>query len=177
MKGPTEKPRKRRDFIFFLSSLAATLGWLGFIYSNSLKSAPESGEQSSRVLALIRSLARFVGYEGEVTEHFVRKLAHFTEFAILSLLVCLSVFTLWRVLHKETASRDVRPLLWVSMPLCMLLASVDEWLQTFSDGRAAELADVLLDTCGAALATLCLQGLITFCLFVRKNTKNREKDV
>ena len=56
---------------------------LAFIWGNSLLSREQSSDESAWVLQLVTPvLELFVG-KGRVTEHLVRKLAHFTEFALL----------------------------------------------------------------------------------------------
>ena len=134
-------------------SLALTLFWLGFIFSNSLKTGEESGEQSSKVHQVVNQVASALGAKEEISEDTVRKGAHFTEFAVLGFLVCLSITSLWRILGGRRLSR-LFAYSALSLPVCALLAAVDEYLQTFSDGRSAEVADALLDTAGAFVGLL-----------------------
>ena len=66
-----------------IALLIAILLTLGFIWGNSLLSREQSSDESAWVLRLVTPvLELFVG-KGRVTEHLVRKLAHFTEFALL----------------------------------------------------------------------------------------------
>ena len=80
-------------------------------------------------------------------EDLVRKLAHFSEFACLGLLLAGSF-----LLHgQQGIHRFTMPL------LCGLLAAcLDETIQVFSPGRASRLLDVWIDTAGAAAGILCL---------------------
>ena len=167
------KTRRRGDLWHFAGSLVASLGWLGFIFSNSLKSAEESEAQSEAALGLLTWFFGLFGVDDVLREELLRKLAHFAEFAILSLLVSLTIFTLWRLARSGESPSRARPLLWGSLPICFLLALTDEWLQTLSEGRATEVSDVLLDTCGAAAASVCLQVGISLIILVRKNTKKK----
>ena len=84
-------PRASR--IRTLILLLLTLGWLIFIFSNSLQSGAESGAQSKRLLRFLQDLFRSMGYQGELSEHVLRKLAHFGEFAILTFLGCLDLWS------------------------------------------------------------------------------------
>ena len=78
----------------------------------------------------------------------MRKVAHFTEYAILSVL-------LWRA-RRRPRPNDTRP--WQSgdafFAVCVALffAASDEWHQTFVPSRDGKPQDVLLDGCGAATA-------------------------
>ena len=130
--------------------LLLTLLWLGFIFGNSLKDAQASSEQSSQVQEIVNNVASSVGVKEPISESTVRNMAHFTEFFILGILLCLDV---WALGLSPLHARRRFDILWllVSLPLAFLLASLDEFLQTFSEGRAAAFLDVLTDTAGAAL--------------------------
>ncbi len=154
-----EKQKKRLRTLFRVLSLAVTLGWLLFIFSNSLKSGAESGEQSSRVLMWVNSLAQNLGFRGEISESFIRKLAHFTEFALLGGFGCLSLFSFGVAWGETVTLRRVLPLFF-SIPFCAICAGIDEWLQTFSEGRAAQISDVLIDTAGALTGTVVFIGAL-----------------
>ena len=65
----------------FWICLALLLAWIIFIFCRSLKPADVSTSESQRVLDLLQRLCPF-----KLSMHLVRKLAHFTEFAVLGLL-------------------------------------------------------------------------------------------
>ena len=69
--------------------LLAILAALAFIWGNSLDSAVESAVKSGRVRELLQPLLERLVGQGGVTDHLVRKLAHFTEFAVLGALLLL----------------------------------------------------------------------------------------
>lgn len=69
--------------------LLAILAALAFIWGNSLDSAVESTVKSGRVRELLQPLLERLVGQGGVTDHLVRKLAHFTEFAVLGALLLL----------------------------------------------------------------------------------------
>ena len=121
------------------------LGTLWFIFSHSAQPAAVSGAQSRGVLALVNQALRGWGLPG-VSEHLLRKAAHFAEFTALGwwLLLCARAF----------AARAVRrmPWLWGAGILC---AAADEGIQFIVPGRSARISDVLLDGCGV-LAGLVL---------------------
>ena len=112
--------------------LAALLGAnLLFIWGNSLLPASASSELSGGMLEML-------GWVGVIAEKVLRKLAHFSEFACLGLLLCLLVHTL--------GSRSL------SAPLlCGILAAmVDETIQLGVPGRSGAVMDVWIDTAGVA---------------------------
>ena len=149
--------------VLFTLALAATV-W--FIFSNSLEIARESSSRSGQVLELLNGLLGRAGL-GPLSEHFVRKLAHFGEFSLLGFwfMLCLRVYTRHFVRH-------------VSWPLFfgLLTAVLDETIQLYVPGRSSSVRDVLLDFSGV-LAGLFVALLIL--LFVRLCTlalRGREKE-
>ena len=131
--------------------LTAACGFMvGFILYNSIQTAVESARQSSRVVEVVQQVVAVVAPNSPIVtatgsaydklHAVVRVMAHFSEYALLGLLAgwCYRSYT-----NKK---------FWVLIPTISLtvLACVDEWLQTFVDGRAWETMDLLLDGCGGA---------------------------
>lgn len=87
----------------------------------------------------------------DLVHHIVRKMAHFTEYAILG-------FLAWRVLHFDPAFGVWSPQrhLWFALLFCMLYASTDEFHQIFVPGREPAVKDVMLDSCGSAFGLLTI---------------------
>ena len=110
---------------------------LAFIWSRSMKSKAESRAESSAVMELVRPfLEIFVG-KGRVTEHLVRKLAHFCEYGLLGVETT-ACFFLW----KKQGHR------WLYLVLFgFAVASMDETIQFFV-GRGNQFSDVMLDLFG-----------------------------
>ena len=133
--------------------LSAIILTLAFIWGNSLLSREQSSGESAWVLQLVTPfLELFVG-KGNVTEHLVRKLAHFTEFALLGLEL-LFWFSQKRGKKKEA--------LLLAMAHGLFAALTDETIQLFS-GRGSQVQDVWLDFAGVtagALTALLLTLLI-----------------
>ena len=141
--------------------------WLGFIFGNSLKNGTQSGEQSSSVHQIVNEVAQSVGYDKPISESTVRTSAHFLEFAILALLEC------W-VLAAFGFLRFSLPLWYLPLGMgavltdCALMACIDETLQRFSNGRAAEWKDVCIDTLGALLAVLACSVILLATRLIRQ---------
>ncbi len=136
-----------------------TLGLLGviwFIFSNSLQVAEQSQAASGRVLSLLQSGLTRLGMPGlaqRLTQHLIRKLAHFCEYALegFLLMLCLRVYTKHFVRH-------------ISWPILggLLTALCDETLQMFTSGRSSQLTDVWLDFSGVMAGLFA--GLLLLCL-------------
>jgi VanZ family protein len=93
----------------------------------------------------------------------VRKFGHFCVYAVLSVLV----FRAWREsLAKPALHEPSHPgPAWSSRAFvlaiasCVVVASLDEFHQSFSSTRGAAMHDVLLDTLGAVFAQMLLIAL------------------
>lgn len=116
-------------------ALLATGLWIAFIFARSAQPADASVAESA---AFHEFLVRLFPW---MTDHFVRKLAHFTEYAILGALLHAD----FRLLGRGS----------VLLPfgLGVAVACFDEFvIQVHTLGRSGELRDVLLDSFGAATA-------------------------
>lgn len=138
-----------------------TVSWSFVIWSFSMLSAEASSVQSGEVTGFINKLLSFL-FDSGLSEAVVRKLAHFAEFALLGILIFL---TLWAFSLKS--GRNKISLLFL---ISGFVATVDEVIQLTSPGRAFRISDILLDITGAAFAfVLC--WLIMF--VYKKNKKSR----
>lgn len=86
----------------------------------------------------------------------IRKLAHFSEYALLGILLrlCLESWFGHRV-------RSAWFLAWISLACGAFYAATDELHQILTDGRSGQFVDVLVDTCGV------LFGVITGTMIIR----------
>ena len=127
---------------------------LFFIFSNSARSRSESIDQSRALMAFLKPLLDPRGRISDSTfHHYLRKAAHFTEFAVLGFsLMGLSGCLPWKGKKKQ---RLLMPLL-----VSLLVAATDEIIQIFSPLRGPGIMDVLLDFCGAALGIACMAALL-----------------
>jgi VanZ family protein len=98
-----------------------------------------------------------------VVHHYIRKTGHFVGYGLVSL----GFFNAWRV-SLERRWPGWPPVSWLRIRsaaalalLCtVLLASWDEWHQSFIPGRTSSVRDVLLDFCGALAAHLVLLTVV-----------------
>ena len=133
-----QKEKRRVHTAFFILLVAAVML---FIFSRSLADQESSGEESRRVMELIRPVLAFLIGGENVTLHLVRKLAHLTEFCVLG--VSLSVLSC-RLGRKSVP--------WTILT-AVLTALSDETIQIFT-GRGPSVTDVWIDVSGAAIGML-----------------------
>lgn len=137
---------KNRAFYFWL---CASLAWLCVIYGHSLMPAEVSDGESRSVFAWLSQ------YLPWLTHHLLRKLAHFSAFALLGVL-----FTC--TLRQTKYFHPVRPML-----MALAAAFVDETIQLFVEGRSGQVSDMWIDFAGAVCGTLLI------CLFFRLRKKSK----
>ncbi len=123
-------------------STALLLMNLCFIWGNSLLPGVISGAISEWVKNLLAMILP-VGPGGPGGGHFLRKLAHFTEFAVLGMLLT------WRFGMLKKGH------LW-PLGCGFAAACVDETIQRFVPDRGPSLIDVGIDTCGVATGMILL---------------------
>ena len=135
------KRTKKRVMLCF-TLLAAILS---FICGNSAMPGEASGELSGWVGALLSRLLPFLATENGL--HILRKLAHFSEFAALGMVLC------W--LFGMVTERNTSKLI---LPLCCGIgaACIDETIQIFSPGRYCSIADVGIDSAGVLTGIILL---------------------
>lgn len=133
---------------------------LAFIWGNSLMDAPHSGKESRYILYLIRSFAG----ANILSEHILRKLAHFFEFMTFG--AC--------VMAALRAGRVTKGWLW-ACALTLLAAAADETMQLASPGRTSQLSDVALDTCGAWLGIILAAAIAAVVRFIKQKSSSTPK--
>lgn len=151
------KLKVKRIILIILSVLCVT-----FIFTQSALPAGKSSEKSGFVLDFLNGITEFLGLGSVFNGHIVRKLAHFFEFAVLSGLVY-STYKLFLNMVYKTCCATV--ITYTSV------AAVDEFIQLFSDGRACQLTDVLLDSAGGTFALIIMLSIS----FISKACENKEK--
>ena len=148
----------------------ATILWIAFIFANSAKSGVESGADSSSVTEWLNETVGHVIPSFHVSGFFIRKAAHFLEFALLSVLLSFDLTLLFSLRAADTVKRSALVLL--AIPVSATVAMIDEIIQRFSPGRGPSVRDVLIDTSGAATAALLFFGILCLMLWKRQKRKN-----
>lgn len=158
--GRTENRRKR------LSTIAGILAlvWMCVIFAFSAQTKEESGAVSEgisyRIVNATGVLFRLHIDEARIREiagtieHFVRKGAHMTEYAVLAVLLYLWLGR-WKLSRLRAAG--------IAAVLAIMYACSDEIHQLFVAGRAGMVSDVLVDSAGAMLG-LALFLCVSVCV-------------
>lgn len=141
-----KKNRASRRFtaiIFVLTALTILFCWVHSCFPASVSSQESEG--------IYRIFYWFFGLFGAgqiVTQHIVRKLAHFSEFAAVGglLLSCAYCF------DRLRPQRYAVPVLFSGLSATL----IDETIQLFVEGRAGMIADVWIDFAGVVTGALLL---------------------
>lgn len=134
--------KQTKESIIKIVYLLIIIAYIIFIFSNSVESREASTGKSTGLLSMINSFLDSLNLPIRMSEHFLRKTAHFVEFFLLGLMFS-SYLGLYK---KEQGSYYV----YASFASC-LVAMTDETIQYFSN-RGSMLLDVWLDFSAASLA-------------------------
>lgn len=149
--------------------------WMCIIFVFSSQPADESSEVSVgfsyRVVSSAGTFFHLPWDEEEfrkisiAIEGYIRKAAHMSEYALLSVLLYLWLEN-WQF---KVLKRSV-----IAAFLAMLYAVSDEFHQLFVQGRAGSVRDVMIDSAGAVLGILVFVGVKECISFLLNRRKSRE---
>jgi VanZ family protein len=128
---------------------APLLAWAAFVLFAS--SANFSASNTSRIIrpVLVWLFPKISEASIQQVHFFVRKAAHFTEYALLALLAA-------RAFRTSSLSALRRSWWLASFALVAAVALTDEYHQSFLPSRTGTIYDSLLDMTGGAVALACL---------------------
>lgn len=169
MFSEDRRPVKKKRTAAVLCAVCAA--WTILIFSWSLTPADISSSESSWVLSVAIKILPFL------TEHMVRKAAHFTEFFVLGALLragCSAVIAAKATTaarcpknpktkdHTEqTFSRQKHfAALAIAAGIGLLIAICDELIQLGVPGRACQITDMFLDFCGVLTGALLMTAIL-----------------
>ena len=137
---------------------AVTSLFILFIFSNSLAPADISGGASSRALEIVQNILAALRWDIPVTEHFLRKAGHFSEYLALGLLLAATL-----------RAYMPRAGMGIFLPLFagLMTAVLDETIQLFVEGRSGQVSDVLLDFSGVLAGLGLFFGVAALCRYIR----------
>lgn len=133
-----------------------TLLLITYIFINSSFDADTSDSHSLGIRAMINDFFASINICIVLSDHFVRKCAHFVEFFALGTLLFFTVKSYIQSVDKR---------LFFAPLVGFVVACIDEFIQLFSQGRSAQISDVMLDfsgVCTAVLIFICIHKLHKF---------------
>ncbi|MCR4694721.1 MAG: VanZ family protein [Pseudobutyrivibrio sp.] len=137
--------KKRKIILGILTVL-----WLAVIWGHSMQPAVVSESESGSILQLLGKIFPFL-LTSDNGMFIIRKLAHFTEYFILGILITLQT----NMEVRGALKRFLSPAL-----LGLFAAFIDETIQMFVPGRSGEVRDMWIDFAGGALAALIVLAIV-----------------
>lgn len=150
--------KRFRNIIFSLTAFMMLFAWIHSCFPASI-----SSKESEGVLQFVYGFFKLFGLDQDGAEHVIRKVAHFSEFAVIGglLLSCAYCF------DRRRPHRFYVYVLFAGL----LTAVVDETIQLFVEGRAGMIVDVWIDLGGVVFGSLLMLGF--YALYRRKKIKDR----
>lgn len=130
---------------------------IAFAFIHSSMPSEVSADESEGVMGIMQYILNLFGFKGQLNDYFVRKLAHFTEYTALGMLLISCAYSFDRK----------KPYRYYSQVLFSGLATsvCDETIQLNVPGRAGMITDVLLDFSGVLTGALIM--LLIYYIYVR----------
>lgn len=146
--------------------LVLLIAWMAIIFNFSNDNGTESTKKSDLVITKIYQVITNAEPSKKQLQNIIdkyvypiRKLAHFTEYAVLGILL-VNFINEFKILSIKV--------IIISVILCMLYAISDEIHQLFSAGRSARILDVFIDTLGSST------GIIIYKLLNNKSMRSKK---
>ncbi len=139
--------KTRKKLLISIALLLCT----AFIFHNSLQPGEVSSGQSGHLLLLLQDILGKIKLNF-LTEYLIRKIAHFSEFALEGLLLYL--FFCEVVCLRRYA-------VCIAAFAGLLAAMTDETIQLFVEGRSGQVTDVWIDFAGV------VTGVVVMMIFMR----------
>ena len=150
---------KKKNFLNILIWIAVG-AYICWIFSNSLTIGEYSSAASTKVANFLMRYVTRAGFtiDFNLFHHYIRKLAHFSEYALLGFIIVLAI----RVapLMKSRFLNFV--LIMVGIPL------IDDGLQKFVPGRASAFLDSFIDMAGILAGAFVAYVLVLIILDIFK---------
>ncbi len=131
-----------------------------FIWSNSLRDATHSSEQSGWVSQFLQAHFPVDRPPMSFIYQNLRKVAHFTEFALLGAETAMSLLCWGRRRPWQGC---------LGLLFCVACAALDETIQLFVPGRVGAVRDVCIDSAGAGTGMLLVYTVFAIALCLRRH--------
>jgi len=171
MKNTIQKNSGKRTAVIVILWTAVVL-WMSLIFYFSMENSEKSSQSSNSVIEIILSFAdkNFDSYTQaeksaicEKYSFFIRKTAHFSIYTVLGGLI-------YAALSYQYNNNNRRKTAVLSFAIGAVYAVSDEIHQYFVPGRACQLRDMLIDSCGV------LTGIAVFMLIIKLSvSKNKAR--
>ena len=141
----------------------AVIATIAVIFLFSLQNGEESSEQSNWVAEQMQAAIDFIEDTSGIEVN-IRKVGHFSEFALLGFEVLL--------LYIFSGKYGISELFNV-FAVGLTTAVTDESIQLFIPERSGQIKDVQIDMCGFVFGALLAAGMYYLIVFIKKRNLNK----
>lgn len=145
------KPKHR--YTFRIIMMLITAGLIAFAFIHSSMPADVSAEESEDVLSFLLNIFNSLGINAELTDHIIRKAAHFTEYTAIGLMMMNTAYAF----NKRRPYKYYPHILFAGL----FTAVIDEAIQLNVVGRSGQITDVLLDFTGILAGSVVMLIILT----------------
>ncbi|MCQ2513497.1 MAG: VanZ family protein [Ruminococcus sp.] len=148
-------------FKIFVFSL--TVAFILFAFIHSSMPSDMSDEESISFMFSLQDILNALGINAELSNHIVRKVAHFTEYTAIGIMLMADAYSFNRL----------KPYKYYLQILFfgLLVPVLDETIQLNVEGRSGQITDVLLDFSGVITGTLLMLAFLTIYVRIKKINK------
>lgn len=154
---------KHNNYLFRFIMILITAGFIAFAFIHSSMPADVSGAESAETMGFLQNIINFFGINFELTDHIVRKLAHFTEYTAIGIMLMNTAYSF----NKDKPYIFCPHILFVGL----FTAVIDEAIQLNVPGRAGMITDVLLDFTGVITGIIIMFVILTIYISIRKKRR------
>ena len=133
---------------FRIIMFVLTASVIAFAFIHSSMPSVESAQESESVLDFVTVILKFFGIDPNLSDHIIRKIAHFTEYTVLGALLCSCAYSFDRI----------KPI-----KFGLFTCFVDETIQLGIEGRSGQVSDMWIDFFGVLLGTAVM--LVAFWIY------------
>ena len=135
-----------RIIMFVLTALV-----IAFAFIHSSMPSVQSAQESESVLDFVTVILKLFGIEPNLSDHIIRKLAHFTEYTVLGAMLC--------------SCDRIKPIKFVpyTVSIGLFTCFIDETIQLGVEGRSGQVSDMWIDFFGVLLGTAVM--LVAFWIY------------
>ena len=144
---------KQHRYRFKIIMLLLTAALIAFAFIHSSMPADVSGEESGNVMIILQDILNALGVNFVLTDHIVRKLAHFVEYTLIGAMLMNTAYSF----NKSRPYSYFPHILFAGL----LAAVIDETIQLNVAGRSGQITDVLLDFSGIIFGELVMLLILT----------------
>ena len=140
---------------FRIIMFVLTASVIAFAFIHSSMPSVESAQESESVLDFVTVILKFFGIDPNLSDHIIRKIAHFTEYTVLGALLCSCAYSFDRI----------KPIKFVpyTVSIGLFTCFVDETIQLGIEGRSGQVSDMWIDFFGVLLGTAVM--LVAFWIY------------